>query len=99
MGPQARYGWDLDTWDNGAHMREWMDSEIAGALDACWTGFSGQEMAAALSESVGLFDPLGTRTAIALGIEPFDGASVVQEIDRVMRLTGGTGQQPDARSE
>lgn len=88
---RSRYGWDLDTWDNGAHMREWMDSEIAGALGACWAGFSGQEMAGALSASVELFDSLSRRTAIALGIEPFDRASVVQEIDRVLRLAGRTG--------
>jgi hypothetical protein len=76
-----------------------MDSEIAGALDACWACFSGQETAAALSASVGCSTPSADVTAIALGIEPFDGDSVVQEIDRVMRLAGGTGEQPDARSE
>jgi len=56
-------------------MREWMDSEIVGALGSCWAGFSGQQMAAALSASVGPFDSLSRRAAIALDIEPFDGGS------------------------
>jgi aminoglycoside 6-adenylyltransferase len=95
----SRYGWDFDTWDNGAHMRKWMDTKIVAALGACWAGFSAQEMAPALSSSVALFDTLSRRTAIALGIEPFDSGSVVKEIDRVLGLAGRTSEQPDPPSE
>jgi len=78
--------------------RQWY--QRFGQVTRCVLGtFLGQETAAALSASVGLFDSLSRHTAFALGIEPFDGDSVVQEIDRVMRLTGGTGEQPDGRSE
>jgi hypothetical protein len=62
-------------------MREWMDLEIISALGGCWADFSTQNIRAALSASVALFDRLSARTATAQGIEPFDSASVRREVD------------------
>jgi len=86
---KARYGWDYDTWHLGAHMREWMDSEIVTAVGTCWADFSTHSMRAALSASVALFDRLSARTATALRIEQFDSAQVRREIDRLLGVRGG----------
>ncbi len=81
---KSRYGWDYDTWHLGVRVREWMDADIVGALGACWADFSTQNMRAALSASVALFDRLSARTATAQGIEPFDSAPVRREVDRLL---------------
>jgi aminoglycoside 6-adenylyltransferase len=81
---KSRYGWGYDTWHNGSHMREWMDSEVATAASECWADFSIEGMKEALIASVALFDRLSTRTAAALGMESFDSTLVREEIDRLL---------------
>jgi aminoglycoside 6-adenylyltransferase len=85
---KARHGWDYDTWHLGAHMQEWMDSEIVTAFGTCWSDFSTHNMEAALSASVALFDRLSGRTATVLRIEQFDSAPVRREIDRLLGVRG-----------
>lgn len=81
---KAKKGWDFDTWYVGTHLREWVDPELVDRMDACWSGFSRQDSAQALLSSLSLFDALSTRTAIALGIEPFDGSRVRQRVERLL---------------
>jgi aminoglycoside 6-adenylyltransferase len=88
---KARHGWDYDTWHLGAHMHEWMDSEIVTALETCWADFSTHNMEAALSASVALFDRLRARVATVLRIEQFDSVPVRREIDRLL----GVGRESD----
>jgi aminoglycoside 6-adenylyltransferase len=85
---KARYGSEYDTWHLGAHMRQWMDSEIVTAVGECWADFSTHNMRAALFASVALFDRLSARTATVLRIEQFDSAPVRREIDRLLRVRG-----------
>jgi aminoglycoside 6-adenylyltransferase len=84
---KSRYGWDYDTGHNGSHMREWMDPDVAAAAKECWADFSMESMKEALVASVALFDGLSTRTATAIGLEPFDSTSVREEIDRLISLS------------
>ena len=81
---KLRYGWDYDTWHLGGRMRDWMDADIIAALGPCWADFSTQNMTTALAASVALFDSLNRRTTSALGLDPFDSASVRHEIDRLL---------------
>ena len=70
------------TW--GVHLREWVDAELLGPIDACWSGFSRLDSVRALQASLSLFDVLSTRTATALGIEPFDATHVQRRIDHLL---------------
>jgi aminoglycoside 6-adenylyltransferase len=81
---KAKKGWNFDTWCLGTHLREWVDPELLDGIDACWSGFSRQDSTQALLKSLSLFDALSTRTAIALGIEPFDGTRVRQRVERLL---------------
>lgn len=83
---RSRYGWDFETWHNGAHMRDWMDADVVDALEACWGDFTTQSTAAALSAVVALFERLSSRTAIALGLVPFPSGPVLRELDRLLGL-------------
>jgi aminoglycoside 6-adenylyltransferase len=78
---KARKGWDYDTWYCGVHLRDWVDADLLGFIDACWAGFSQSESLGALHASVRLFEALSTRTAIALGFAPFDTTPVERRID------------------
>ena len=84
---QARKGWDYDTWYLGTHLREWVDADLLGPIDACWSGFSRQESLQALRASLSLFNVLSTRTATALGIAPFDVTPVRRRIDHVLHAS------------
>jgi aminoglycoside 6-adenylyltransferase len=81
---KARKGWEYDTWYLGVHLREWVDAELLGPIDACWSGFSRLDSVRALQASLSLFDVLSTRTATALGIEPFDATHVQRRIDHLL---------------
>jgi aminoglycoside 6-adenylyltransferase len=81
---QARKGCDYDTWYLGTHLREWVDADLLGPIDACWSGFSRQDSLRALRASLSLFDVLSTRTATVLGIAPFDATSVRRRIDQLL---------------
>ncbi len=81
---KARKGWDYDTWYLGVHLREWVDAELLGPIDACWSGFSRPDSVRALRASLFLFDVLSTRTAIALSITPFDATRVRRRIDHLL---------------
>jgi aminoglycoside 6-adenylyltransferase len=83
---KSRYGRDYNTSHDGCHMQQWMDPEVRAAASECWADFSIQSMKEALVASVALFDHLSTRTATALGLDPFDSTSVRGEIDRLMSL-------------
>lgn len=78
---KARKGWEYDTWYNGAHLRAWMDPDLVRAVEACWSGLSLRDSIGALRESLTLFDLLSTRTATALGIEPFDATRVRERVE------------------
>ena len=80
---KARKGWDYDTWYLGAHLREWVDADLLGRIDACWSGFARQDSLRALRASLSLFEVLSTRTAHALGIAPFDATRVRRRIDHL----------------
>ncbi len=80
---KARKGWDYDTWYLGAHLREWVDADLLGRIDACWSGFSRQDSLRALRASLSLFEVLSTRTAPTLGIAPFDATRVRRRIDHL----------------
>lgn len=82
---RTRYGWDLDTWHLGIHMRSWMDRDVQDELGRCWAGFSLGDGQAALLASIDLFTRLCARTADALGHEPFDRARVGAEVERILR--------------
>jgi aminoglycoside 6-adenylyltransferase len=82
---KARKGWDYETWYLGVHLRQWVDAELLGPIDACWSGFSRQDSVRALWASLSLFDVLSTRTASALGIAPFDATRVRSRIDHLLR--------------
>lgn len=84
---KSRYGFDHNTWHGGGHMREWMDPEIRAATSECWADFSIESMKGALDASVALFGRLSTRTATALGMDPFDSGPVREEIERLLRLS------------
>lgn len=81
---RARKGWDYDTWYNGTHLREWMDPDLVTRVDSCWCGVSLEDSIRALRASLSLFDAVSTRTAIALGIEPFDGSRVRQRVEYLL---------------
>jgi aminoglycoside 6-adenylyltransferase len=81
---KARKGWDFDTWYLGARLRGWADPELVDTIDACWSGLSRQDSAHALLKSLSLFEALSTRTARALGIEPFNGSPVRDRIERIL---------------
>ncbi len=78
---KARKGWEYDTWFNGMHLRDWMDPDLLARIEGCWSGFSTSDSLRALGESLALFDEVSTRTAAALGIEPFDATRVRQAVD------------------
>jgi len=78
---KTRKGWEYDTWHLGLHLREWVEPELLDCIDACWSGFSRQDSVQALLESLSLFDILSTRTAIALGMEPFDVTHVRRQLE------------------
>lgn len=82
---KARKGWEYDTWYLGTHLREWMDADLLDSVAACWSGFARRESLRALRASLSLFDMLSTRTAIALGIAPFDATCIRQRIDHLLR--------------
>ena len=81
---KARKGWDYDTWYLGVHLREWVDAELLGPIDACWSGVSRPDSVRALRASLDLFDVLRTRTATTLGIAPFDATRVRWRIDHLI---------------
>jgi aminoglycoside 6-adenylyltransferase len=81
---KARKGWDYDTWYNGVHLRDWVDADLLDPIAACWSGFARPESLQALHASLALFERLSTRTATALGITPFDAASVRLRIDHLI---------------
>jgi aminoglycoside 6-adenylyltransferase len=81
---KARYGWDDDTQFGGTHLREWVDADILAAVTDCWSDFSPEDSAAALHASLDLFDMLSGRTAVALGIAPFDAAAVRRRVDDLL---------------
>jgi aminoglycoside 6-adenylyltransferase len=82
---KARKGWDYETWYLGVHLRQWVDAELLGPINACWSGFSRRDSVRALRASLYLFEVLSTRTASALGIVPFDATRVRRRIDRLIR--------------
>lgn len=82
---KARKGWDYETWYLGVHLGQWVDAELLGPIAACWSGFSRQDSTRALRASLSLFDVLSTRTAITLGIAPFDATRVRRRIDHLTR--------------
>jgi aminoglycoside 6-adenylyltransferase len=81
---KARKGWDFDTCHNGTHLREWADPQLLDSIDACWSAISRQDSARALLKSLSLFDALSARTAIALGIRPFDGTRIRQQVAHLL---------------
>ena len=81
---KARKGWDYDTWYLGTHLREWVDADLLGRIDACWSGFSRQDSLRALRASLSLFEVLSTQTATALGIASFDAMRVRRRIDQLI---------------
>lgn len=83
---KARYGWSYETWFNGKYLDRWVDGDVRARLDACWANFTVTESAAALRESVDLFDHLSTRTADLLGLEPFDASPVRAEVIATLEL-------------
>jgi aminoglycoside 6-adenylyltransferase len=83
---RSRYGWDYETWFLGAHFREWMDVDVAEALNECWADLTPERTIRALRASIRLFDRVARRTAGVLGHEPFDAGPVRAEIERVLAL-------------
>jgi aminoglycoside 6-adenylyltransferase len=81
---KSRYGWDYDTWHNGAHMAAWMDALVAERLPACWADFSVEAAKQALAASISLFDELSVRTASKLGATQFDADTVRREIESIL---------------
>jgi aminoglycoside 6-adenylyltransferase len=81
---KARKGWDYDTWYRGVHLRDWVDADLLDSIAACWSGFARSGSLRALHASVSLFDSLSTRTAIALGLAPFDATSVSRRIKHLI---------------
>jgi aminoglycoside 6-adenylyltransferase len=84
---KARKGWDYDTWYRGVHLREWVEADLLGSIAACWAGFSQPESLRALRASVSLFEMLSTRTAIALGVAPFDTTGVHRRVNQLIQAT------------
>ena len=86
---KARYGWSYDTWSRGKRLKEWIDADLFGALNACWAGFDGPDTARALLASLELFDRLSTRTAHLLGMAAFDARRVRAEVRAILALAAG----------
>jgi aminoglycoside 6-adenylyltransferase len=83
---RARKGWDYDTWFNGTQLCDWMDADMVRRIEPCWSGLSLDDSTRALQESLSLFDPVSTRTAIALGIEPFDATRVRRRVESLLGM-------------
>jgi aminoglycoside 6-adenylyltransferase len=82
---KARYGWSYDTWHNASHMNSWMDADVVGALQACWSELAAAPSAAALLATLTLFDRLAVRTARALGLRPFDTRAAHAEVEQLLQ--------------
>lgn len=85
---KARKGRELDTWRCGAPLREWADPELVRRLEACWCDLSRANSAEALRASLSLFDMLSTRTAAALGMNPFEAGAVRKRVERLLTQAG-----------
>jgi aminoglycoside 6-adenylyltransferase len=81
---KARYGWSYATGHAGQGVARWMDGDVLGALDACWTGFPVAETAGGLRATVDLFEEVSTRTAASLGLPVFDNGPVRREIRAIL---------------
>lgn len=86
---KARYGKGFDTWQGypGRHIDSWMDADIRGRLNGIWTGFPVAQTAKGLSDMMGLFEEVGTRTAKNLNIADFDHQKARSEVTRILALT------------
>jgi hypothetical protein len=62
-------------------------ADLVRHIVACRLGLSLHDSTRALQESLTLFDAVSTRTAVALGIEPFDAGRVRQRVESVLGTT------------
>lgn len=92
-------GWDLDTWSDGARLRDWADPALVTQLDGCWSGISRDDSTRALLNSVSLFDSISTRVATALGMQRFDADAVRKRIERLLAIPAQAhGNLPSAEN-
>jgi aminoglycoside 6-adenylyltransferase len=82
---KTRKGWDYDTWYDGMHLHLWLDADLRSRVEACWSGMSLHDSRRALQESLSLFDAISTRTAIALGMEPYDATRIQDRVEELLR--------------
>ncbi|MHB8509115.1 MAG: aminoglycoside 6-adenylyltransferase [Candidatus Dormibacteria bacterium] len=87
---KSRYGWDCDTWSLGKHFGEWADPNIAAAIPSCWAGYDGGELAAALTEAVGVFRSIAEGVGRSISAPDFDHDKAAAEIARILALRSST---------
>jgi aminoglycoside 6-adenylyltransferase len=83
---KARHGWDYDTWSLGKHFGEWAEPKIAAAIPACWAGYDGDELAAALTEAIVVFRSIAEGVGDSLNAPDFDHDKAAAEVARILAL-------------
>jgi len=80
----VRNGWAERPPHNGSRVASWATPETAGALEACWAGFSVPASAVALRKSVELFNLVARRVGGAMGFDGWAGERASAEVDRIL---------------